>query len=74
MAVCEKTWGIMTDPSGPYAGEMIGVAPRIEVPDSEAQPFACRTTARRHPRVTKGEDYRETVEATGEACGPEGCC
>ena len=74
MAVCEKTYGIMTDPSGPYAGEMIGIEPRIEVPDGEAQPFACRTTARRHPRVTKGEDYHETVEATGEVCGPEGCC
>ena len=74
MAVCEKTYGIMTDPSGPYAGEMIGIEPRTEVPDGEAQPFACGRAARRHPRVTKGEDYRETVEGAAEVCGPEGCC
>lgn len=74
MAVCEKTYGLLTDPEGPYAGEVIGIEPRDPVSDDNALPFDCRSSARRHPRVTKGEEYDETSEGSGEVCGPDGCC
>ena len=76
MAVCDKTFRIMTDPGGPYAGHIAAVPPRIETPADEAEPFNCRggAAAVRDPRQTKGAGYRETVEAEGPCCGPDGGC
>ncbi len=75
MAVCDKTFQIMTNPNGAYADSIIGVIPREEVPLEEASNFSCKGTSIRHPKETKGLEYRETRLATGEACdcGPEGC-
>ena len=75
MAVCDKTFRILTDAAGPYAAEIVAVPPREAVPPEEARPFDCGAGARRLPRETKGLDYRETGPAAADpCCGPEGCC
>ncbi len=71
-AVCDKTYGIYG--REPYRDHFELVEPREEIPLDEAAPFDCSGTRVRHPEETKGEDYDVTTEASGEACGPEGCC
>ncbi len=71
-AVCDKTFRILTDPSGPYAQRTEPVEPRTEVAPEDAAPFACGPGRIRSPRETKGESFRGTTGGTG-ACGP-GCC
>jgi hypothetical protein len=71
-AVCEKTFEIMT--KEPYAGEFDAALPREAIDPSEAQPFDCRRTTLRHPRETKGMDYADTTDASGEACDGPDCC
>ncbi|RMG55296.1 MAG: methyltransferase domain-containing protein [Acidobacteria bacterium] len=75
MAVCDKTFNILTDPEGPYSRDIIPVPPYEDIPLEEAEPFQCKGTRRRHPRETKGLEYRETILSEGPACdcGPEGC-
>jgi ubiquinone/menaquinone biosynthesis C-methylase UbiE len=71
-AVCGKTHGLMT--TAPYAGQVLGISPRTEVPEDEAAPFACSGTRLRDPRETKGEDYAAHVPPEGECCEPGECC
>lgn len=73
LAVCDKTYRLMTNEHGPYAGQMIGIEPILDVPLEEAELFDCRRTALRHPKETKGEGYDITTEADS-CCGPDGCC
>lgn len=72
MAVCDKTFGIYSRP--PYRDQFVLVAPYVEVPLDEAKPFDCGGRAYRHPRETKGLDYRVTESGEESCCGPEGCC
>jgi arsenite methyltransferase len=72
MAVCEKTFRIYT--SKPYAGANIPVAPLEQVAVENARPFDCSRDTIRHPRETKGLEYRATSAASAACCGPEGCC
>ncbi|MCS7034421.1 MAG: methyltransferase domain-containing protein [Phycisphaerae bacterium] len=74
MAVCKKTFDLMTNPNGPYATQVIGVEPLEAVRPEQARPFDCKRLALRHPRETKGQDYRATTQPDGSCCGPEGCC
>ncbi len=74
MAVCDKTFSLLTDPRGPYHEYMVPIEPLQEIPLAEAGQFACRAAAVRDPRQTKGLDYNATTEASANACGPEGCC
>jgi len=76
MAVCDKTFRILTDQNGPYAPSMVSVEPYEEIPLEEARPFDCKGSGFRHPKQTKGQDYTETRIDGGEACcDPEqGCC
>lgn len=74
MAVCDKTYRILTDSRGPYAGQIIGVEPRTPVDPARAPRFACEKQALRDPRRTKGVDYRDTVPADGESCCTDGSC
>ncbi len=76
MAVCDKTYRIMTDPAGPYAGQIIAIDPREAVPLDQAKPFDCAGATLRHPRQTKGEDYHVThVNEDAPCCDPDsGCC
>jgi arsenite methyltransferase len=74
MAVCDKTFGIMTNPDGPYAGQVVPVPSREEVPLAGAKPFDCTRSDTRHPRETKGMEYRPTVKSdNAPCCGPD-CC
>ena len=75
MAVCDKTFTIMTDSAGPYAVDIVGVPPHEGVPLAEAHPFDCGRSTVRHPRETKGFDYDETTISDDPAsCGPACDC
>lgn len=74
MAVCKKTYDIMTDPNGPYASHMIGIEPIEAVRPEDAKLFDCKRVAKRHPKETKGQDYHATTDASADCCGPDGCC
>lgn len=75
MAVCDKTFTILTDPSGPYSNDIIAVPPYEEIPLDQALAFNCKGTGIRHPRETKGLEYREAIIGEGAACecGLGGC-
>ena len=70
-AVCDKTFRIYG--REPYREHFDFVEPLEEVPLEEAGPFDCSRTALRHPRETKGLDYRVTTEAQA-CCEPGDCC
>lgn len=72
-AVCDKTFRLLT--TEPYGEAMIPVPPKVEVPLEEAAAFDCHRSAARHPRETKGMDYRETRTDADSCCAPDsGCC
>lgn len=74
-AVCDKTFQIYTNSSGAYHQDMIPILPQVEIPLEAASPFDCSRDQMRHPRETKGEDYRATLTSEGSACcSPESCC
>ncbi len=60
MAVCEKTFRLYT--AEPYGGAIIPVLPLEPVPLEKAKPFDCSRDSIRHPRETKGVEYRSTTE------------
>jgi ubiquinone/menaquinone biosynthesis C-methylase UbiE len=66
-AVCAKTFALYT--RDPYANEIIPIAPRVPIPETDRQEFDCRRSTARDPRESKGSDYHETREA-----GDGGCC
>ncbi len=75
MAVCDKTYQILTNPNSPYAKDIIPVPPYEDIPLESAQVFSCKNKAVRHPKETKGLDYRITNTNNGAACcSPEECC
>ena len=75
MAVCDKTFKILNDPSGPYHANIDPVPPRSDVPLDRAAPFACQGATFRHPRQTKGQDYHQTTEPEPSACcATDECC
>ncbi len=75
MAVCDKTYKLLTDPHGPYAGQFAAIDPLVEVPLDDARPFNCKRNAIRPPAVTKGEDYHDNISANSDDCCPSGeCC
>jgi arsenite methyltransferase len=71
IAVCEKTFRIYT--SEPYAAHVIPVPPLTSVAPGEVRPFDCSRPAVRHPRETKGLEYKATTDGAGGCCGPDGC-
>jgi len=75
MAVCDKTFNILTSTEGPYADQFIPILPFETVPLETAENFNCRVEARRHPKETKGEDYQVTNLTDGTAsCSTDSCC
>jgi len=76
MAVCDKTFKLMTDPNGPYADQFVGIEPMTNVPLDQAAPYDCRVNAIREPGQTKGQDYRADTspDAPQGNCSTEGCC
>ncbi|MDZ7359139.1 MAG: methyltransferase domain-containing protein [candidate division KSB1 bacterium] len=74
MAVCDKTFRLYTRKESPYGQDLITVEPYNEIPLEEAKSFNCSKNARRHPKETKGQDYKVTEISEGSCCGPDGCC
>jgi len=74
MAVCDKTYKLLTDPRGPYVQEMIGIEPYESIPADQAEPFHCKSASTRHPRQTKGHDYDATLVKEDASCAGDSCC
>ncbi len=76
MAVCDKTLKLYTDRNSPYQQDIIPIPPHTDIPLEAAQAFDCSRAQVRHPRETKGVDYRATVTDTANSCcaPSEGCC
>jgi ubiquinone/menaquinone biosynthesis C-methylase UbiE len=82
--VCGRTFRFMTGAKTPYEGAIFGIAPRVEIPEGEAEPFDSQRTLPRHARETKGMDYDVTVDTAGcwggatsldsTSHGNGGCC
>lgn len=72
MAVCEKTFQLLQ--REPYAQRFLPVQPMEKISPADAETFDCRRSARRHPRETKGRDYRRTTDAPVFCCGSDGAC
>lgn len=74
MAVCDKTYKIMTSCCSPYAKDIIGIEPYENIPLEEATEFDCKTKAIRHARETKGSEYNLTETGSNDCCSPGECC
>ncbi|MGB5772566.1 MAG: methyltransferase domain-containing protein [Crocosphaera sp.] len=75
MAVCDKTYQILTRAESPYQKEIIAVPPYQEINLEEATEFSCKNKAIRHPKETKGSDYRVTeIKEDLDCCTPGECC
>lgn len=71
-AVCDKTVKLFQQ--APYRDLFEIVEPLEEIPLDQADVFDCSRNTARHPRETKGKDYRVTSGDDVECCGPDGCC
>jgi arsenite methyltransferase len=71
MAVCEKTFRIYS--SAPYNEEILAVPPLEAIAPESAPVFDCSRETARHPRETKGLEYRTTTNGNATCCGPDGC-
>ncbi len=75
MAVCDKTYQILTRSESPYQKDIIGIPPYQEIPIEEATEFSCKSKAIRHPKETKGSDYHLTeIKEEIDCCTPGECC
>ncbi len=75
MAVCDKTYQILTRAESPYQQEIIALPPYQEITLEEATEFSCKNKAIRHPKETKGSDYRATeIKEELDCCTPGECC
>ncbi|MGE5219080.1 MAG: methyltransferase domain-containing protein [Chloroflexota bacterium] len=72
MAVCDKTFRLYSQP--PYDGQFIPIPPRKNVETEEASVFDCARDHKRHPRETKGVEFKAT-QLSGSVCAPgSNCC
>ncbi|MDJ0531019.1 MAG: methyltransferase domain-containing protein [Xenococcaceae cyanobacterium MO_207.B15] len=74
MAVCDKTYQILTNPNSPYQQDIIPIPPYENIPLEEAELFSCKSKAIRHPRETKGSEYNLTDTSNDTCCSPGECC
>lgn len=70
--VCDKTYKLFQQP--PYQELFELVEPIEPISLEEASAFDCSRNTTRHPRETKGKDYRLTTEEGEACCDPDGCC
>lgn len=71
-AVCDKTYKLFQQE--PYQELFEFIDPLEEISLEEAGAFDCSRNTSRHPRETKGSDYRLTSEEDAACCEPGGCC
>ncbi|MGC1246680.1 MAG: hypothetical protein WA865_10765, partial [Spirulinaceae cyanobacterium] len=64
MAVCDKTFQILTNSEGAYGQDIIAIEPYEEISLEAAKEFKCKTNAIRHPKESKGSDYQLTMADT----------
>ncbi|OAB55478.1 methyltransferase [Leptolyngbya valderiana BDU 20041] len=75
MAVCDKTFQILTASKSPYRNDVIPILPYQEIPLDKAKKFDCKRSSVRSPQETKGANYRETHTNDVPVCGDgAGCC
>ena len=74
MAVCDKTYQILTGANSPYAQDMIGIEAYENISLELATEFNCKNKAIRHPKETKGSEYKLTETNSNDCCSPEQCC
>ncbi len=74
MAVCDKTYNIMTSCCSPYSQDIIGIPPYENIPLEEAELFNCKTKAVRHARESKGSEYKGSETSSDDCCTPGDCC
>jgi arsenite methyltransferase len=70
-AVCDKTFNLYQ--AAPYKEHFAFIEPLTDIPLAEAKLFNCATSALRHPKETKGQDYNATTSAA-ECCDGGSCC
>jgi len=71
-AVCDKTFQLYG--KEPYRAHFDLIEPQAPIPLGQAQPFDCRRPSPRHPRETKGMDYKATTDASVCRDGGNGAC
>ncbi len=75
MAVCDKTYQILTNPKSPYFKDIIPVPPLQEIPLENAEPYHCQNKAIRDPKETKGSKYKDNIiKENTYCCSPGECC
>jgi SAM-dependent methyltransferase len=74
MAVCDKTYQILTNTNSPYVKDIIPIPPYENIPLESAQEFSCKSKAIRHPSETKGSEYNLTDTSNESCCSPGECC
>ncbi len=74
MAVCDKTYQILTSDNSPYKKDIIAIDPYDNISLEEATTFSCTNRAIRHPKETKGAKYSLTAINNDDCCSPGECC
>ncbi|HSH37606.1 MAG TPA: methyltransferase domain-containing protein [Chthoniobacterales bacterium] len=70
-AVCDKTYNLYG--KAPYCDSFEFVEPLTKIPLEDAKPFDCSRSSVRHPKETKGQDYKVTTHASS-CCDGGSCC
>ncbi|PHV63520.1 methyltransferase domain-containing protein [Cyanobacterium aponinum] len=70
MAVCDKTFQIMTKENSPYSSSIIGINPLEEIPLEKAKNFNEHSQIKRDPKITKGNFYKENKTTNKK----QSCC
>ncbi|WPF89763.1 methyltransferase domain-containing protein [Cyanobacterium aponinum AL20118] len=70
MAVCDKTFQIMTKENSPYSSSIIGINPLEEIPLEKAKSFNEHSQIKRDPKITKGNFYQENKTTNKK----QSCC
>lgn len=71
-AVCDKTYSLYK--KTPYAAFFEFIDPLDGIPMESAKPYDCARTTRRHPKETKGQDYRATTQTGSPCCDGGSSC
>jgi arsenite methyltransferase len=72
MAVCDKTFKLYAQ--APYTGQFIPLLPREEITREDAGVFDCARDHKRHPRETKGVEFKVTQLSTSVCRPGSNCC
>jgi len=71
-AVCDKTFSLYK--KTPYTAFFEFIDPLDGIPMESANPYDCARTTRRHPKETKGQDYRATAQTISPCCDGGSSC